>query len=199
MRIPTASRLGWECGPCRDRTPHRPAAADPFSKETWDMSGLRTLRNYIDGTFTDAADGGTLDIVDPATGEVYATSPPSRERDVDAAMRAAATAFESWSETAPADRQLALLKIADAAEKRADELIDAECLNTGKPRALTASEEIPPMVDQIRFFAGAARMLDGRSAGEYMRGMPSFIRREPIGVVGQVTPWNYPLLMATWK
>ncbi|WP_406286965.1 gamma-aminobutyraldehyde dehydrogenase [Embleya sp. NBC_00896] len=163
------------------------------------MSDLRTLRNYIDGTFTDAADGGTLDIVDPATGEVYATSPLSRERDVDAAMRAAATAFESWSETTPAERQLALLKIADAVEKRADELIDAECLNTGKPRALTASEEIPPMVDQIRFFAGAARMLEGKSAGEYMAGHTSMVRREPVGVCAQVAPWNYPMMMAVWK
>ncbi|OPC83109.1 gamma-aminobutyraldehyde dehydrogenase [Embleya scabrispora] len=163
------------------------------------MSDLRTLRNYIDGTFTDAADGGTLDIVDPATGEVYATSPLSRERDVDAAMRAAATAFESWSETTPAERQLALLKIADAVEKRADELIDAECRNTGKPRALTASEEIPPMVDQIRFFAGAARMLEGKSAGEYMAGHTSMVRREPVGVCAQVAPWNYPMMMAVWK
>ncbi|WP_406296056.1 gamma-aminobutyraldehyde dehydrogenase [Embleya sp. NBC_00888] len=163
------------------------------------MSDLRTLRNYIDGTFTDAADGGTLDIVDPATGEVYATSPLSRERDVDAAMRAAATAFETWSETTPAERQLALLKIADAVEKRADELIDAECRNTGKPRALTASEEIPPMVDQIRFFAGAARMLEGKSAGEYMAGHTSMVRREPVGVCAQVAPWNYPMMMAVWK
>ncbi|WP_439674906.1 gamma-aminobutyraldehyde dehydrogenase [Embleya sp. MST-111070] len=163
------------------------------------MSDLRTLRNYIDGTFTDAADGGTLDIVDPATGEVYATSPLSRERDVDAAMRAAATAFESWSETTPAERQRALLKIADAVEKRADELIDAECRNTGKPRALTASEEIPPMVDQIRFFAGAARMLEGKSAGEYMAGHTSMVRREPVGVCAQVAPWNYPMMMAVWK
>jgi betaine-aldehyde dehydrogenase len=163
------------------------------------MSDLRTLRNYIDGTFTDAADGGTLDIVDPATGEVYATSPLSRERDVDAAMRAAATAFESWSETTPAERQLALLRIADAVERRADELIDAECLNTGKPRALTASEEIPPMVDQIRFFAGAARMLEGKSAGEYMPGHTSIVRREPVGVCAQVAPWNYPMMMAVWK
>ncbi|MYS87223.1 gamma-aminobutyraldehyde dehydrogenase [Embleya scabrispora] len=163
------------------------------------MSDLRTLRNYIDGTFTDAADGGTLDIVDPATGEVYATSPLSRERDVDAAMRAAATAFETWSETTPAERQLALLRIADAVEKRADELIDAECLDTGKPRALTASEEIPPMVDQIRFFAGAARMLEGKSAGEYMAGHTSMVRREPVGVCAQVAPWNYPMMMAVWK
>ncbi len=115
------------------------------------------------------------------------------------AYKAASTAFEDWRDSTPAERQLALLRFADAIEARADEFVAAEVENTGKPRGLTASEEIPPMVDQIRFFAGAARVLDGRSAGEYMRGMTSFIRREPIGVVGQVTPWNYPLLMATWK
>ncbi|MEU8138544.1 gamma-aminobutyraldehyde dehydrogenase [Streptodolium elevatio] len=163
------------------------------------MSDLRTLRNFIDGKFVDAADGQTLNIVDPATGEVYATSPLSREADIDAAMQAAANAFESWSETTPSERQLALLKIADAFEKRADELVAAECRNTGKPRGLTASEEIPPMVDQIRFFAGAARLLEGKSAGEYMAGHTSFVRREPVGVCAQVAPWNYPMMMAVWK
>ncbi|WP_436777731.1 gamma-aminobutyraldehyde dehydrogenase [Yinghuangia sp. YIM S09857] len=163
------------------------------------MSDLRTLRNFIDGKFVDAADGRTLDVVDPATGEVYATSPLSRQADIDAAMQAAANAFESWSETTPSERQLALLKIADAVEKRADELVAAECRNTGKPRGLTASEEIPPMVDQIRFFAGAARLLEGKSAGEYMAGHTSFVRREPVGVCAQVAPWNYPMMMAVWK
>ncbi|MCF2530570.1 gamma-aminobutyraldehyde dehydrogenase [Yinghuangia soli] len=163
------------------------------------MSELRTLRNFIDGKFVDAADGRTLDVIDPATGEVYATSPLSREADVDAAMQAAANAFESWSETTPSERQLALLKIADAIEKRAEEFVAAESRNTGKPRGLTASEEVPPMVDQIRFFAGAARMLEGKSAGEYMAGHTSFVRREPVGVCAQVAPWNYPMLMAVWK
>lgn len=163
------------------------------------MSDLRTLRNFIDGKFVDAADGRTLNVVDPATGEVYATSPLSREADIDAAMQAAANAFESWSETTPSERQLALLKIADAVEKRADDLVAAECRNTGKPRGLTASEEIPPMVDQIRFFAGAARLLEGKSAGEYMAGHTSFVRREPVGVCAQVAPWNYPMMMAVWK
>ncbi|WP_436787128.1 gamma-aminobutyraldehyde dehydrogenase [Yinghuangia sp. YIM S10712] len=163
------------------------------------MSDLRILRNFIDGKFVDAVDGRTLDIVNPATGEVYATSPLSREPDVDAAMQAAANAFETWSETTPSERQLALLKIADAVEKRAGELVAAECRNTGKPRGLTASEEIPPMVDQIRFFAGAARLLEGKSAGEYMAGHTSFVRREPVGVCAQVAPWNYPMMMAVWK
>jgi betaine-aldehyde dehydrogenase len=114
-------------------------------------------------------------------------------------MSAAAAAFESWRDTTPAQRQLALLKIADAVESRVDELLDIECRNTGKPRSLTASEEIPPMVDQLRFFAGAARVLEGRSAGEYMAGHTSYVRREPIGVCAGITPWNYPMMMAVWK
>jgi betaine-aldehyde dehydrogenase len=119
--------------------------------------------------------------------------------DVDAAYRAAATAFESWRDTTPSERQRAMLKFADAMESRAEEIIAAECENTGKPIELTRSEEIPPALDQIRFFAGAARLLEGRSAGEYMAGHTSYIRREPVGVVGQVAPWNYPMMMAVWK
>ncbi|MEU4948316.1 gamma-aminobutyraldehyde dehydrogenase [Streptomyces lavendulae] len=160
---------------------------------------LRRLRNYIGGEFKDAADGRTTDVVNPATGEVYATAPLSGQADVDAAMAAAAAAFPGWRDTTPSDRQKALLKIADAFEARADELVAAESENTGKPLGLTASEELPPMVDQIRFFAGAARLLEGRSAGEYMEGMTSIIRREPVGVCAQVAPWNYPMMMAVWK
>ncbi|CAM5449327.1 gamma-aminobutyraldehyde dehydrogenase [Streptomyces avidinii] len=160
---------------------------------------LRRLRNYIGGEFKDAADGRTTEVVNPATGEVYATAPLSGQADVDAAMAAAAAAFPGWRDTTPAERQKALLKIADAFEARADELVAAESENTGKPLALTASEELPPMVDQIRFFAGAARLLEGRSAGEYMEGMTSIIRREPVGVCAQVAPWNYPMMMAVWK
>ncbi|MEU7556060.1 gamma-aminobutyraldehyde dehydrogenase [Streptomyces sp. NPDC044571] len=160
---------------------------------------LRRLRNYIGGEFKDAADGRTTEVVNPATGEVYATAPLSGQADVDAAMAAAAAAFPGWRDTIPAERQKALLKIADAFEARADELVAAESENTGKPLGLTASEELPPMVDQIRFFAGAARLLEGRSAGEYMDGMTSIIRREPVGVCAQVAPWNYPMMMAVWK
>lgn len=160
---------------------------------------LRRLRNYIGGEFKDAADGRTTDVVNPATGEVYATAPLSGQADVDAAMAAAAAAFPGWRDTTPSERQKALLKIADAFEARADELVAAESENTGKPLGLTASEELPPMVDQIRFFAGAARLLEGRSAGEYMEGMTSIIRREPVGVCAQVAPWNYPMMMAVWK
>ncbi|WP_328719131.1 gamma-aminobutyraldehyde dehydrogenase [Streptomyces sp. NBC_00247] len=160
---------------------------------------VRRLRNYIDGEFRDAADGRTIDVVNPATEEVYATSPLSGPADVDAAMAAAAAAFPGWRDTTPAERQKALLKIADAFEEHAEELIAAESENTGKPLALTRSEEVPPMVDQIRFFAGAARMLEGRSAGEYMEGLTSIVRREPVGVCAQVAPWNYPMMMAVWK
>ncbi|MFE3583944.1 gamma-aminobutyraldehyde dehydrogenase [Streptomyces vinaceus] len=160
---------------------------------------LRRLRNYIGGEFKDAADGRTTEVVNPATGEVYATAPLSGQADVDAAMAAAAAAFPGWRDTTPSERQKALLKIADAFEARADELVATESENTGKPLGLTASEELPPMVDQIRFFAGAARLLEGRSAGEYMDGMTSIIRREPVGVCAQVAPWNYPMMMAVWK
>ncbi|MFE7125652.1 gamma-aminobutyraldehyde dehydrogenase [Streptomyces sp. NPDC057617] len=160
---------------------------------------LRRLRNYINGEFRDAADGRTIEVVNPATGEAYATSPLSGQADVDAAMEAAAAAFPGWRDTTPAERQRVLLKIADAVEERAEELIAAESENTGKPLELTRTEEIPPMVDQIRFFAGAARLLEGRSAGEYMEGFTSMVRREPVGVCAQVAPWNYPMMMAVWK
>ncbi|HEY0618220.1 MAG TPA: gamma-aminobutyraldehyde dehydrogenase [Kribbella sp.] len=163
------------------------------------MADLQTLTNLVDGKAAGALSGATYDVVNPATGEVYAQAPMSGPEDVDQAMRAAATAFESWRDTTPADRQRMLLKIADALETRADEFTRVESDNTGKPLALTAAEELPPCVDQLRFFAGAARLLEGRSAGEYLAGHTSFVRREPIGVVGQVTPWNYPLMMAIWK
>ncbi|OPF72711.1 gamma-aminobutyraldehyde dehydrogenase [Streptomyces antioxidans] len=160
---------------------------------------LRRLRNYIDGEFRDAADGRTTEVVNPATGEPYATAPLSGAADVDAAMAAAEAAFPAWRDLIPGERQKVLLKIADAFEARAEELIAAESENTGKPIGLTRDEEIPPMIDQIRFFAGAARMLEGRSAGEYMEGLTSIIRREPVGVCAQVAPWNYPMMMAVWK
>jgi betaine-aldehyde dehydrogenase len=160
---------------------------------------MKTLHNFIDGKKQTASSGATSEIIDPVTGKPYATAPVSNAADVDQAVKAAAKAFEEWRETTPSERQRALLKIADAFESRQEELIAIESENTGKPIALTTSEEVPPMVDQIRFFAGAARNLEGRSAGEYMRGMTSYIRREPIGVCAQVTPWNYPMMMAVWK
>ena len=159
----------------------------------------RTVLNVIDGKSVPARSERTTDVVNPATGQVYATAPLSRADDVDAAFTAAAGAFEGWRDSTPSERQRALLRIADAIEARAEEFVAVESENTGKPLGLTTTEELPPMLDQIRFFAGAARVLEGRSAGEYMAGMTSMIRREPIGVVGQVTPWNYPMMMAVWK
>ncbi|WP_104139916.1 MULTISPECIES: gamma-aminobutyraldehyde dehydrogenase [unclassified Cryobacterium] len=157
------------------------------------------LRNFINGQYSDSTSTERFDLIDPATETVYASSPVSNTTDVDAAYRAAASAFEIWGETTPAVRQLALFRIADAMETRAEEFADAESLDTGKPRSTLVDDEILLSVDQIRFFAGAARNLEGRAAGEYLTDHTSFIRREPIGVVGQVTPWNYPLNMAVWK
>ena len=160
---------------------------------------MKKLQNFINGKSVDGASGETTTLVNPATGEAFATAPKSNAADVDKAMKAASDAFVDWRDSTPSERQRALLKIADAIEARADEFVAIESENCGKPMGLTASEEVPPMVDQIRFFAGAARNLEGKSAGEYMRGMTSFIRREPIGVCAQVTPWNYPMMMAVWK
>ncbi|HEV7657360.1 MAG TPA: gamma-aminobutyraldehyde dehydrogenase [Mycobacteriales bacterium] len=157
------------------------------------------IRNVVGGEESAAADGRSMDLLDPSTGEVFGTAPLSGPQDVDRAMAAAAEAFESWRDTTPSERQRALLRIADAFEERAEELVAAESRNTGKPVQLTLDEEIPPAVDQIRFFAGAARLLEGRSAGEYLADHTSFVRREPVGVCAQVTPWNYPLMMAIWK
>ena len=157
------------------------------------------LRNFIGGQWAEPASGRRADLIDPSTGEVFASAPVSGGEDVDSAVSAAAAAAEGWRDATPAERSLALLRIADAIEARADEFVAAETQNTGKPIGLTKSEEIPPMVDQIRFFAGAARMLEGRSAGEYMTGFTSFIRREPVGVCAAVTPWNYPMMMGVWK
>ena len=159
----------------------------------------QTFRNFIDGESVPAASGETYDVLDPTTGEAYATAPLSGPEDVDRAYAAATRAFEGWGRTTPAERQRALLRIADALEARADGFVAAEVLDTGKPVGLNADEELPPCVDQFRFFAGAARVLEGLSAGEYLKDHTSYVRREPIGVVGQVTPWNYPLMMMIWK
>ena len=161
--------------------------------------GMKSLQNFINGQSLPSKSGRTSEVINPATGAAYATAAVSDAADIEVAMKAAKNAFVDWRDSTPSERQRALLKIADALESRADELIAIECENTGKPIGLTSSEEVPPMIDQIRFFAGAARNLEGKSAGEYMKGMTSFIRREPIGICAQVTPWNYPMMMATWK
>jgi len=162
-------------------------------------TSLRELKNFVNGEFVAARADQTSEVVDPSTGEAYALAPVSGPADVDAALRAAEAAREDWRDATPAQRSLALLKMADAVEERAAELTEAECRNTGKPVKLTLAEELPPCVDELRFFAGAARILQGSAAGEYLAGHTSMIRREPVGVCAQVTPWNYPLMMAIWK
>jgi len=160
---------------------------------------MTTVRNFIDGELVDSDGGESMPLVDPATGEEYATAPRSNDQDIDNAYAAASKAFVDWKRTTPSHRQKALLDFADDVEKNAQALVEAEGRNTGKPNHVTMAEEIPPMLDQIRFFAGAARILEGKSAGEYMENHTSWIRREPIGVIGQVSPWNYPMMMAIWK
>ncbi|AXT85247.1 gamma-aminobutyraldehyde dehydrogenase [Aeromicrobium sp. A1-2] len=160
----------------------------------------RAITNVINGELVPAASGATYDVIDPSTGQVYAAAPLSGAEDVDRAFRAAGEAFQTWRDTTPWERSKMLLKLAGAIEARAEEIVDVESRDTGKPKALTLSEEIHGQaMDAVTFFAGAARVLEGRSAGEYLRGHTSMIRREPIGVVGQVTPWNYPFVMAIWK
>lgn len=160
---------------------------------------MKAFKNFVNGAWVDAADGGTTDVVNPATGEVYAHAALSRDADVDAAMAAADAAFPAWSNATPSERSTALLKVADAIEARGDEIMQLECENTGKPYEVHRDEEMGPAVDQIRFFAGAARHLEGKAAAEYMSNMTSFVRREPVGVCAQVAPWNYPMMMAVWK
>jgi betaine-aldehyde dehydrogenase len=161
--------------------------------------GGQVLANFIAGQWRPAQDGRSSDVVDPSTGEAYLQAPVSGAGDVDTALRSAAEAFETWRDTTPAERSLALLRFADAIEARTEDLVEAESRNTGKPVAMTRTDEVPPLADELRFFAGAARMLEGRSAGEYLSGHTSMIRREPVGVCAQVAPWNYPMMMAVWK
>ncbi|PWC04602.1 gamma-aminobutyraldehyde dehydrogenase [Mycetocola zhujimingii] len=160
---------------------------------------MTLLQNYIHGTFVDAQGTETLEVVNPATGEVVAVSPISNVADIDTAFAEAKAAFSTWKRTTPSQRQAMLLRIADAMEANADELVEAQHRNTGQPRETIRVEEVLTGADHLRFFAGAARVLEGKSAGEYLEGHTSFVRREPIGVVAQVTPWNYPIMMAIWK
>ena len=162
-------------------------------------TAITTLKNFIDGEFVDPAEGQTEPILNPATGEAIAEAPLSTAADVDRAVNAARAAFDGWATTTPGERALALLKLADAIEEHADELAELESDNAGKPINAFRDDEIPFMVDNLRFFAGAARCLEGRAAGEYVSGYTSIIRREPVGVIGQIAPWNYPLMMAVWK
>ncbi|MEY4655020.1 MAG: gamma-aminobutyraldehyde dehydrogenase [Rhodoluna sp.] len=160
---------------------------------------VRELKNFVNGQHVPSKSGETSDLINPANGEVFAKAAISNDADIDSAYKAADKAFEDWSQTTPGERQLALFRIADALEARAEEMADVESENTGKPRSTLVEYEVMVSVDQIRFFAGAARNLEGRATAEYAKDHTSSIRREPIGVIGQVTPWNYPLNMATWK
>jgi len=157
-----------------------------------------TFQNFVGGKWVDAADGGTAEIINPSTGDTIAEVPNGTQADVDRAVDAAKAALPEWLETTPGERAEALLKLADALDANTEELALLESQNVGKP-VPAARDEIPVASDNIRFFAGAARMLEGRAAGEYMRGYTSMIRREPVGIVGQIAPWNYPLMMAVWK
>jgi betaine-aldehyde dehydrogenase len=160
---------------------------------------VQILRNFVDGEFADPADGRTEPVVNPANGQTIAQAPLSNAEDVDRAVGAARAAFDGWAGTTPGERALALLRLADAVEEHGSELARLEAINAGKPIEAVKSDEIPVVADNLRFFAGAARCLEGKAAGEYLEGYTSMIRREPVGVVGQIAPWNYPLMMAVWK
>ena len=157
------------------------------------------LQNYIDGQFVASASSETINLISPVDESVVGQAPVSDRADVDAAVAAADRAFAGWGRTTPGVRQRALLKLADAIEEHSDEIVEAQSRNTGQLKAMISTEEVAVGADQIRFFAGAARLVEGLSAGEYLEGFTSYVRREPIGVVGQVTPWNYPFMMALWK
>jgi betaine-aldehyde dehydrogenase len=157
------------------------------------------LQNFIDGEFVDAADGATEEVTNPANGEAIAEMPLSNEEDVNRAVGAAKRAFVEWSVTPPGERATALLKLADLLEENAEQLADLEAADAGKPRSAFLEDEMPFICDNLRFFAGAARLPEGQASGEYLAGHTSIIRREPVGPVGQITPWNYPLMMAIWK
>src|SRR5437763_12278935 len=159
---------------------------------------VSTHKNLVGGEWVDSVDSETMEVLNPATGETIAEVPRATAEDVDRAVQAAKQALPEWLETTPGERAEMLLKLADALDEHAEELAQLESLNVGKPLSY-ARDEMPVSSDNIRFFAGAARVLEGRSAGEYMRGYTSFVRREPLGVVGGITPWNYPLMMAVWK
>src|SRR3982075_323335 len=162
-------------------------------------TAVKRRQMFIGGEWVDGSGSESQEVINPATGEVIAEVPKGTEADVDRAVKAARKAYTDWFETVPKERSEMLLKLADAILADANEMANVESANVGKPRALFLSDEIPPCADNLRFFAGAARTLEGRAAGEYMRGYTSMIRREPLGVVGSIAPWNYPLMMAIWK
>jgi 1-pyrroline dehydrogenase len=155
-------------------------------------------KNFVGGEWVDSASGETMEVLNPSTGEVIAEVPRGTAEDVERAVEAAKEAFAEWRDKTPKDRMELLLKLADLMDEHAEELWQLESLNVGKPKSI-AVDEIPFSSDNLRFFAGAARTLEGKSAGEYVEGYTSIIRREPLGVVAGITPWNYPLMMVVWK
>src|SRR2546423_2130179 len=159
---------------------------------------VSSYKNLVGSEWVDSASGETMEVLNPATGETIAEVPRASAEDVDRAVQAAKKALPEWLETTPGERAELLLKLAAAIDDHADELAELESRNVGKPLSY-AKDELPVCADNLRFFAGAARVLEGKSAGEYMRGYTSWLRREPIGVVGGIAPWNYPLMMAVWK
>src|SRR3954453_1432430 len=162
-------------------------------------TGTGTFNNFIDGASVAAAEGRPTDVLHPADGKPFAQAPDSTAEDIDRAVKAARGAFGGWSNATPGERSLAILKLADALEEHGDEIAELEARNAGKPLQAVKDDEIPTMVDNLRFFAGAARNLEGKAAGEYIEGYTSWTRREAVGVIGQIAPWNYPLMMAIWK
>ncbi len=159
---------------------------------------VSSYKNIVGGEWVDSASGETMEVLNPATGEAIAEVPRGTKEDADRAVEAAKEALPEWLETTPGERGEALLKLADLLDEHAEELAELESQNVGKPLP-AARDEMPVSSDNIRFFAGAARLLEGKASGEYMRGYTSMLRREPLGVVGGITPWNYPLMMAVWK
>src|ERR1700738_1536756 len=162
-------------------------------------TAVRRRQMFIGGEWVDGSGSESQEVINPATGEVMAEVPKGTEADVDRAVKAARTAYTDWFETVPKERSEMLLKLADAILADAEEMANIESANVGKPRALFLSDELPPCVDNLRFFAGAARLLEGKAAGEYMRGYTSMIRRGPIGVGGSIPPRDYPLMMGVWE
>lgn len=195
----SASRHSTPDGSAADRyaaPAAQPAAHGHRQRQVEERS--TQVRNFVGGEWLDAVDGAVMTVLNPSTGEVIAEAPQGTQADVDRAVKAAAKALPGWLETTPKERADMLLKLADALEEHASELVAMESLNVGKPRSV-GEPEIPFTADNLRFFAGAARTPDGTATGEYLQGYTSMIRREPVGVVGLIAPWNYPLMMAAWK
>src|ERR687887_134549 len=159
---------------------------------------VSSFKNFVGGESVDSASGETMEVINPSTGETIADVPRGTAEDVDRAVQAAKKALPEWLETTPGERAEVLLKLADLIDEHAEELAQLESTNVGKPLP-AARDEMPVSSDNLRYFAGAARVLEGKATGEYMRGYTSMLRREPIGIVGGITPWNYPLMMAVWK